>query len=138
MSARGPLQPLLRRLFAAYDGRAGKVFHERQQQFVQGLGRHLGVKPGQRIGHHIAVELLAIAGNDHMAGLVDQSHGEEGAGVYGLVGILVRLANLVHAIRECAAGGHVGKDHVAVIGKERFGKLIALPCLARNVEFHHK
>jgi len=134
----GTLQPLLRRLFAAYDGRAGEVFHKGQKQFVQRFRGYLGAKPGQSIGHDIAVELLAVAGNDDVTGLVDQSHGEEGAGVDGLVGILIRLANLVHEIREGAAGGHVDEHHVAVIGKERSGKLIALTCLARNMEFHHK
>ena len=85
----------------------------------------------------LAVKLLAVARHDHVAGLVDEAHGEQRAGVDGAVGVLVRFAHLVHLVGKAPARRHVGKHHVAVEGEERIGELIAFARLARNVEFHH-
>ena len=114
------------------------MFHECQQQFVQSFWTGLRTKEGERVGHDTAVELLAITRHDHVAGFVDQAHGEQGAGMDGEVGILVRFPYLVHLVRKAAARGHIGKHHVAVEREERVGELVAFPRLARNMKFHHR
>ncbi len=114
------------------------MFHKREEQFVQGFGTGLRTKEGKRIGHDAAIELLAVTGDDHVAGFVDKAHGEQRAGMDCEVGILVRFPYLVHLVSEPAATGHIGKHDVAVEGEERVGELIAFTRLARNVKFHHK
>ena len=99
---------------------------------------HHSAEPAQRRVHHLGIELLAIAGHEHVAGLVDEAHGIERAGMDGLLGMFVGLAHLVHALRKLAARRHVVQNHVAVEGKQRLRESVALSCLARYVEFHHQ
>ncbi len=55
-------------------------------------------------GHDLRIELLAVARHQHMAGLVDEAHGVKLAGMDDAVGMLFDVANLIHAVRELAAG----------------------------------
>ena len=58
--------------------------------------------------------------------------------MYGLLGMLFDVADLVHAVRELATGTDIGQNYVSVVGKKRLRKLVAFPRLPRNVEFHHQ
>ena len=72
-----------------------------------------------------------------MAGLVDEAHGVERAGMDGAIGMDLRVAHLVHAVGKLAAGGHVGKNDVSGIREERLRELIAFARVPRNMKFHH-
>jgi hypothetical protein len=53
-----------------------------------------------------------------VAEFVDQTHGEERAGVVGACGICVGAARLVQRGCQLAASGYVGEDDVAGVGEE--------------------
>ncbi len=130
-------QPLLRRLMAANDARARKMFHKRQKHFVQRISTHLGAEPIEGAGHHLAVKLLPIACDQNVAGLIDQAHRVQRSGMNRQFRMLFNVAHLVHAMRKLAASRHIGKNNVPVIREERLRELIAFSCVPRNVKFHH-
>jgi hypothetical protein len=114
------------------------LLHKGQQHRVQFFRPHLRGKPVQAGRHHFGVELLAVARHQHVAGLVDKAHGIKLAGMNRPFGMGLGVAHLVHAVGELAARGHIGENHVARIGEESPGELVAFPRLPRNVEFHHR
>ena len=113
------------------------MLDEGEQHGVKGIGAHMGGEPIQRGGHDLRIELLAVLGNEDMAGLVNEAHGVKLPGMDCAVGMMFDVADLIHAVRELAARSHIGKYHVARIGEERLSELIALARIPRNVEFHH-
>ena len=82
-------QPLRRSLLAAHHALPGKLLHKSQQHLVQVVRAHLRAKPVERRRHHLRIELLAIAGHQHVAGLVDQPHGEKLPRMNGQLGMLL-------------------------------------------------
>ncbi len=52
--------------------------------------------------------------------------------------MILRVPHLVHAMSKLAARSHVGKNHVAVVGKQRLCELVAFPRLPRNVKFKYQ
>ena len=137
-AVRRPGQPLQRRLVAPHHARSGKMLDKGQQQGVQRRRRHLCAKPIQGAGHHLGVELLAVLRHDHVAGLVDEAHRKKLAGVHRLLRVPGGVAHLIDAQRKLPACRHVCEDNIARIGEERLRKLVAFPCISRNMEFHHK
>ncbi len=130
-------EPLLRGFKSADDALAGKMLDKGQEELVDLSRADLGGEPIQRSGHHLGVKFLAVLRQHDVAGLIDQTHGKQLAGMNRAVRKPGRIANLVHLIREGAACGEVGKNDVAVKGKQRIRKPIAFPCCSRNMEFHH-
>ena len=114
----------------------GKLLDKGQQHGVDFVRADAPAEPVKGGGHQLGVKLLAIAGHEHMAGLVDKAHGVERAGMDGESGIDVRLADLVHAVGERAAGVQIGEDDISGVGEEGFGKLVALAHASRNMKFH--
>jgi hypothetical protein len=53
-------------------------------------------------------------------------------------GVFFHLANLVHAVRECAAGGQIGKNDVPCEGKQQFGELVAFTRAPGYMKLHHR
>ena len=74
-------------------------------------------EPIDGAGHDLGIELLAIAGHEHVADLVDETHGIKLTGVDGKLGVVLGVANRVHAVRKFAAGRDVGQNHVSVVGE---------------------
>ena len=110
------------------------MFDEGQQELVEFLRTDLGSKPVESRRHHFGIELLAVLRQDEMADLVDQAHGEKRAGMDGTLGVLCRVAHLVHAVRKVAACRQIGEDDVAVKGKKRLGELVACSCALAKCE----
>ncbi len=113
------------------------MLHKGEQHLVERLGADLRAEPIERAGHDFRVELLPVARDQNVAGLVDQAHRVERPGMNGQLGMLFNVAHLVHAMRKLAARRHVGKNDVPVIGEEGLGELIAFPGIPRNMKFHH-
>ena len=97
----------------------------------------LRAEPVQRRLKHLRIELLPIAGHQHVAGLVDQAHGVERARVNHLLRMLLHIADLVHAMRKLPALGQAAQHYVAGVGEQGSCEAVSLPCRARNVKFHH-
>ena len=110
-------KPLRGRFLAAYHALPRELLDKREQHFVDIVRTHLGAEPIQGGGHHLGIELLAIAGHEHVTGFVNQSHSKQLARVDGLLGMLFDIAHLVHAVSEDAARPNVGQNHISVIGE---------------------
>ena len=95
-------------------------------------------EPLQRAGHHLRVELLAIARHQHVTGLVDQAHRVKLPGMNRPLRMLLHVANRVHAVRELAAGGKIGENNIPRIGKQRLRELVPLTRIPGYMEFHHE
>jgi hypothetical protein len=52
--------------------------------------------------------------------------------------VLFDLPNGVHPVREFAAGGQIGENHVPGVRKQQLRELVPLTRLPGNMEFHHK
>ena len=89
------------------------MLDEGEEHGVKLFGADLDGEPVEAGGHNFRVELLAVAGHEDMAGLVDETHCVELARMNGAVGMALGLADLVHAEGKLAAGGHIGEDDVA-------------------------
>jgi len=108
----------LRRCFLAPDyALPRELLDKREQHFVYIVRAHLGAEPIERGGHHLGIELLTIAGHEHMTGFVDQSHSKKLTRMNGLLGMLLDVAHLIHAVGEGAARGDVSQNHVSVVGE---------------------
>ena len=67
--------------------------------------------------HHLGgIFLLAILDHHEMQDLVDQAHGIELAGAYGLFRMVEQVTLLVHLLGEGTGGVEIGKDDVAIRG----------------------
>ena len=130
-------KPLARRHLAADHRSAGKLLDKGQQHPAQRLGAHNAGKPLQRLAHDRRVEPLAVTRHQHVAGLVDQAHRVELAGMNRLLGMLLHLAYLVDAVGKFAASGHIGKNHVPRVGEQRIRELVAFTRLPGYMELHH-
>ncbi|MGA3102223.1 MAG: hypothetical protein ABSD61_10215 [Terracidiphilus sp.] len=108
-------QPLRRGLPASHHALPWKMLHKHQQHLLQVVGAHLRAKPFERRGHYQRVELLTIASHQHMAGLVDEPHGEQLPRVHGQLRMLLHVAHLVHPVRKLAARRQIRQNHVAVV-----------------------
>ena len=114
------------------------MLHEGQQQLVHLALADLFGKKAERIGHHRWVVLLTITGDDGVAGLINQAHGVQCAGVDHTLRMVARVAHLVHAVGQLARRRDAGEHHVAIKREERLGKPVAIAYRPRDVKFHHK
>ncbi len=78
----------------------------------------------------------AVAGDEGVGELVDEAHGEEGAGVVRACGVGVRAARFVQRFGELAARGDVGEDDVAGVAEEQVVDLGCFADGAGDVKFH--
>ena len=83
-------EPLFGGLAAAIDLDIGKLGDKRAQELLDAVGADLRFKPGERPLHDLGVVVLAVVGDERVADLVDESHGEERGGVDGRGGIVGR------------------------------------------------
>lgn len=130
-------QPLPGSLYPAHHALTRKMLHKGQQELVELIGPHPRRKPIQRRRHHLRIKLLPVLRDQDVACLVDQTHCEKLGGMYGALGMLLHIANLVHSVSKGTAGRNIAKNYVPRIGKKRLGELVSLTHLPRNVEFHH-
>ena len=131
----GVVEPLIERDFAAVDGDVGEFLDEGAEKLFDVVFADSGRKPVERGLRDLRIAGAAIAGDEDVADLVDEAHGEEGAGVDGVES--GGGADFGHAVRELAAGGEVAKDDVADEVEERVADLVAVANLTGNVKFHH-
>ena len=113
------------------------MLHESQQHSVQLIRADAPREPGEGIGHYRRIKLLPIALQQHMTGLVDQTHRVKRSCMHRTLGMLLHLTDLVHPVRKLTACRHICEDHVARVGKEISRELIAISRAFRNVKFHH-
>ena len=132
------LKPLARRLDAANHRNAWKLLNKGEQHCIQCLCAHLPGEKLQGAGHYRGVKLLAVARHQYVAGLIDQPHGVKLAGMNHLFGMLFNVANLVDAMCKLAAGGHISKNHVPRVGKQRLREPVPFTRLPGYMELHHK
>ncbi len=91
---------------------------------VELLGADLGGEPADGFGEDGGVDFLAVAGDEGVVELVDEAHGEEGAGVDGRWrGRRRGRAASIERCGELAAGRDVGEDDVAGVAEEQFVEL---------------
>ena len=114
------------------------MLHESQQHPVQLIRADAPREPGEGIGHYRRIKLLPIALQQHMTGLVDQTHRVKRSCMHRKLGMLPHIADLVHPVRKLTASRHICEDDVAGKGKEIPRKLVAFSCASRNVKFHHR
>jgi hypothetical protein len=93
-------------------------------------------EPADGFGEDVGVDLLAVAGDEGVGELVDEAHGEEGAGVEGGGRIGVGARPSLSAAARLAAGGYVGEDDVAGVAEEQVVDLGRFADGAGDVEFH--
>jgi hypothetical protein len=93
----------------------GELLGEGEEELLELGGLELRGEPADGFGEDVGVELLAVAGDEGVGELVDEAHGEEGAGVEGGGGIGVG-AGFIECSGEAARGGDIGEDDVAVVG----------------------
>jgi hypothetical protein len=79
--------------------------------------------------------LFAVAGDEGVGELVDEAHGEEGAGVEGGGGVGVGVG-FIEGCGEAARGGDIGEDDVAGVAEEEVVDLGRFADGAGDVEFH--
>ena len=111
---------------------------EFKEQLLQLGGFSLRGEPADSFGEDGGVDLFAVLGDEGVAELVDEAHGEEGAGVEGAGGIGVGPAHFVQRVGQLPARRHVGEDDVARIAKQ---EVVDLGCFANgagDVEFHSR
>ncbi len=98
-------QPLGGGELAAEDGGVGELLGEGEEELVEFGGFELRGEPADGLGEDGGVELLAVAGDEGVGELVDEAHGEEGAGVEGGggIGVGARTSFSAAARRRAAA-----------------------------------
>ncbi len=132
---RGVVEPAVEGDFAAVDSDVGEFLDEGAEELFDIVVADALSEPVEGRLADLGIAALAVAGNDGVADLVDEAHGEEGAGVDGIEA--GSSAHLGHAVGEFATGGEVGKDDVADKIEEGIADLVTVADLTRNMEFHH-
>ena len=107
------------------------------QELLDAVGADFALEPGERALHDLGIVVLAVVGDERVADLVDQAHGEERGGIDGGRGIVGRASDFVDPVGQGAAGGEVGKDHVSRVAEENIVHLITAAGGLRDVELHH-
>ncbi len=130
-------EPLFCGFATAVDGGVGKFGNESLQQLLDAFGSDLALEPGQGALHDLWVGVLAVVGDERVAELVDEAHGEERGGIDGGGGIAGCASDFVDLVGQGTAGGKVGEDHVSGVAEENIIHLIAAAGGLRNVELHH-
>ena len=93
-------------------------------------------EPAYRVGEDSRVDLLAIAGDHCVIQFVDQTHGEERAGVYDSRLSSLLCAQVLELFGQLSACSDVAKDDVAVVAKEQIVEVQFFPEIAGDVKFH--
>ena len=132
----GSGEPLLRGQLAAEDGYIRELIGEFEEQAVELLRVDLSREPADAFGEDGGVHFLAVVGDERVAQLVDETHGEERAGVVRAGWVGVRSAGLIERRGQLAAGSHVGEDSVAGIAEEQVVDLGGFANCAGDVKFH--
>ena len=122
---------------AAVDSTLGNSVDKGAEELLDAVGSDLALEPGKGALHDLGIGVLAVVGDERVAELVDEAHGEERGGIDGGGGIAGRASDFVDLAGEGAAGGEVGEDHVSGIAEENIVHLIASAGGLRNMELHH-
>ena len=130
------LEPLRGGELAAEYVDVGELLGKGEEEtFELGWFRLRG-EPADGFGEDVGVDLLAIAGDEGVAELVNEAHGEERTGVVCAGWIGVGAAGLVEGLGELAAGGDIGEDYVPAIAEEQVVDLGCFSDGAGDMEFH--
>src|ERR1700722_12516948 len=95
-------------------------------------------EPGEGICNYEGIMFLTLALQEHMAGLVEQTHGVKRSCMHRTLWVLLRFTDLIHPVCKLAACRHICEDYVARKGKEISRELVAVSRASRNVKFHHR
>ena len=105
--------------FAAEDGGVRELLGEGEQEPFELLRGDLGREPANGLGEDVGVDLLAVAGDECVAELIDEAHGEEGAGVQRAGRVGIGAAGLVERLGQLPARRDIGEDDVAGIAEQQ-------------------
>ena len=118
-------KPLGGRLLPTIDGDRWKLLAKLEQKAFDLRGADALAEPVESVCQDDGVDLRAIAGDDGMIELVDQTHGKQRAGVVALLALRV-WEFFVQALGKFAAGGKIAEDYISRVAKQRVVQLQAI------------